>query len=204
MQAPGNVGLAIGVIRDGRIVYLKGYGLADREAGTPVTMQTVFNWASNAKPMTAVAAMQLVERKQLDLDADIRTYLPEFPEKAHVITMRHLLSHESGLPHYDDEKKGTVVPTTRPGGPPAFETLMQSLDRFNRSPLLFKPGEKFSYTSYGYILASAVIERAGKQDFVEQIQERIARPLGMTSLQLDVERTTQPDWAAVYEKNEKG
>src|SRR5436305_1742921 len=84
------VGVAVGVIRDGQIAYLKGYGMSDRERGTPVTTETVFNWASNSKPLAAVLAMKLVEKGELDLDADVRRYLPEFPSKGAVISTRQL------------------------------------------------------------------------------------------------------------------
>src|SRR5690606_17080463 len=76
------VGLAVGVITDGKVSYLKGYGLADREADVPVDPKaTLFRWASCSKSVTAIAALQLAERGLLDLDADVRTYAPEFPDK---------------------------------------------------------------------------------------------------------------------------
>src|SRR6478735_3965992 len=102
------IGMSVGVIKDGKIAYLKAYGLADREKQTPATTQTVFNWASNSKPLAAILAMQLVESKALDLDADVRTYVPEFPDKGVVITTRQLLCHQSGIPHYSN---GQVIPT---------------------------------------------------------------------------------------------
>src|SRR5262245_7703595 len=85
------VGVAVGLLHDGEIVYLKGYGLADREKRVPVDVETIFNWASNSKPLAAVAAMQLVEQGKLDLDADVRTYVPEFPAHETKITTRELL-----------------------------------------------------------------------------------------------------------------
>ena len=196
------VGAAVGVIRDGEVVYLKGYGQADRERKAPVTPQTVFNWASNSKPLAAVAAMQLVEKKLLDLDADVRKYVPEFPDPGAVITVRHLLCHQSGIPHYSN---GTVVPTSRryPTARP-FMDPVAALDRFNKSPLLFKPGEKVSYSSYAYILLSAVVQRAGKEPFAAQVEARIARPLGMKTLQLDVEAGNNRQWASGYAKKAEG
>jgi CubicO group peptidase (beta-lactamase class C family) len=206
MEEQGLVGVAVGLLHEGEIVYLKGYGLADREQRTPVTTSTVFNWASNSKPLCAVAALQLVEQGKLDLDADVRRYVPEFPDKGAKITLRRLLSHQSGLPHYD----GRVVvgpernPRRRPLTDPQY-----ALDMFSASPLEFAPGERTNYSSYGYILASAVVARAGDQSFDAQIQQRIARPLGMTSLMLD----TAPDapnasdsrhWAVGYEENDDG
>src|SRR5688572_9659046 len=102
MEKQRIVGLAVGVVQDGKIALLRSYGFADRESKSPVTNETVFNWASNSKPLAAVLAMQLVERIALNLDADIRTHVPEFPEKGSVITTRHLLCHQSGMPHYSN------------------------------------------------------------------------------------------------------
>lgn len=199
MEKQGVIGVAIGILRQGKIVYLKGYGLADREKQLPVTTESVFNWASNSKPLAAVAAMQLVERKQLELDADVRRYVPEFPEKGSPITPRHLLCHQSGIPHYTN---GKVIPTLRTyPQPKPFDDPLLALDRFNRSPLLFEPGTKTDYSSYAYILVSAMVQRAGQQPFDEQIRARIAKPLDLRSLQRDVETKDQPHWVIGYIKN---
>ena len=178
------VGLALGVIRDGKVVYAKGYGWADRERRVPVTTKTLFNWASCSKPLAGVVAMQLVEAHKLDLDADVRALVPEFPDKGVKITIRQLLDHQSGIPHYAN---GKIVPTVRtyPTADPFLDPVL-ALDKFNRSDLLFKPGEKSSYSSYAYVLLSAALQRAGKQPFDEQVRERIAAPLGMKSLRLDL------------------
>jgi CubicO group peptidase (beta-lactamase class C family) len=202
MEKQKLVGLSVGVLRDGRVVYLQGYGLADRENKVRVTPKTVFNWASNSKPLAAVLAMQLVETKLLDLDADVRKYVPEFPRKDSVVTVRHLLCHQSGIPHYAN---GKVVPTERTSATrlPFLDPVL-ALDRFNRSPLLFTPGDKVSYSSYAYILLSAVVQRAGKEPFADQVNARIARPLKMASLQLDLETAGQPNWAAGYVRGKDG
>lgn len=110
MRAQHAVGVAIGLIDDREVVYVKGYGLADREHRTATTRRTLFRWASVSKTLTAVRAMQLWEAGELDLDRDVRAYVPEFPDKGHVITVRQLLSHQSGLPHYDN---GEIIPTVR-------------------------------------------------------------------------------------------
>ncbi len=200
MARQGVVGVAVGVLRGGEIVDLRSYGLADREKNLPVTEETVFNWASNSKPLSAMAAMQLVAQGRLDLDADVRQYVPEFPAKAGVITMRHLLCHQSGIPHY-----GEVVPTRRdyPQAQPFLDPVL-ALDTFNLTPLTFAPGENELYSSYAYILASAVVQRAGGQPHHRQIEERIAKPLNLTSLQLDLEFQDQPHWAAGYVRDEAG
>ena len=94
------VGVAIGIIRNSKVVYTKGYGLANLRTRTPVTSDTIFNWASNSKPLIAIAAMQLVQDAQLDLDKTIGTYVPSLPDHLKRITTRQLLCHQSGIPHY--------------------------------------------------------------------------------------------------------
>ena len=131
------LGVAIGVIRDGRVVSLKGCGLADREERIPVTTKTVFNWASDSKPMAAVLAVQLAEKGELDLDADVRRYVPEFPTKGAVITAQQLLCHQSGIPHYANGKiaRGAAKPDRIPD---RLDPL-RSIDRFSGSPLIGPP-----------------------------------------------------------------
>ncbi|NLE36868.1 MAG: beta-lactamase family protein, partial [Pirellulaceae bacterium] len=183
MERQQAVGAAVGVVRDGRVVYLKGYGHADREAGVPVTEQTLFRWASISKTLTAVAAMQLVERGLLDLDADVRSHVPEFPDKGVVITPRQLLCHQGGIVHYSN---GRVIRTEREYDTPhPFEDVVTALDTFKESPLVAKPGERASYTTHGYILLSAVVERAGSETFADQVRRRIVEPLGLTTLRPD-------------------
>lgn len=197
MEAQALVGVAIGIIRDGRIVYIQAYGEADREKRTPYTAGTVTNWASNSKPLVAVLAMQLVEKGLLDLDADVREYVPEFPDKKAKITCRHILSHQSGIPHY---RNGRIVPTERKYSEAnPFMNPIHSLDKFNGSPLIFEPGEKVSYSSYAYILLSAVIQKSGRKPFREQVTERITNPLKLESFEWDTGdgKTT---WSTGYSK----
>jgi CubicO group peptidase (beta-lactamase class C family) len=196
MQKEQVVGMAIGIIEKGQLQYLKGYGLADREKNIPVTTDTMFRWASCTKPIAAIAALQLAEKGQLDLDADVRKYVPEFPDKGVVITAREILCHQSGIVHYSN---GKVIPTKRKYSTPhPFADPVVSLDHFKESPLLFKPGEKFSYSYYDYLLLSAVAERAGKQKFADQVAERIAKPLELTTLQPDYQWANIANRAAGY------
>jgi CubicO group peptidase (beta-lactamase class C family) len=201
MEKQQVVGVAIGVLQDREIVYLKGYGLADRERKLPVATKTVFNWASNSKPVLAMLIMMLFGQGQIDLDADVRTYVPEFPMKTGVIKVRHLLCHQSGLPHYG---KGVVGETKNYPQKLPFLGPVLALDRFSKSPLQFQPGEKVMYSSYAYVLLSAAAQKAGKQPIFEQVERKIARPLGMTSFQMDMPFARQPNWAAGYAKSKDG
>ena len=192
------VGAAVGVLVDNQIVYLKGYGLEDRENKIPVTRKTLFRWASISKPLTAIAALQLEKKGQLNLEADVRKYVPEFPEKNATITSRDLLCHQGGIVHYTN---GVVIAAQREYNTPhPFEDVVVGLDNFLESPLVNDPGEKYSYTTRGYMLLSAVVQRAGKQKYIDQVQARIARPLRMRTLQPDYQWMDIPHRAVGYRK----
>lgn len=198
MERQHAVGAAVGIIRDNRIVYLKGHGLADRSSGTPVATDSMFRWASISKPLTALRAMQLWEQGRLDLDADIRTYVPEFPDKGVKITMRQLLGHQGGIVHYSN---GPVIRTERSYEEEhPFESVIPALNAFRESPLVNAPGEKYAYSTHGYILASAVVERAGKERFADQVKREIAGPLGMKTVQPDHQWVDIPNRASGYRK----
>lgn len=194
------IGTAVGVVTDGQIVMLKGYGDADREAKAPVDpLKSSFRWASCSKPVTAIAALQLAEAKKLDLDADVRKYVPEFPDKGASITARQLLCHQGGIVHYTNGKvlkSKAEYASERP-----FDDVVTALDTFKESPLVNDPGEKYAYSTHGYILLSAVVQRAGKQRFQDQVRERIAGPLKMTTFRPDRQWETIPDRVAGYLRN---
>jgi serine beta-lactamase-like protein LACTB, mitochondrial len=201
MCEDGTVGLAVGIIRDGQIVYLKGYGQADRDAGVPVTTDTMFRWASISKPLTAIAALQLAEQEKLDLDADVRKYVPEFPDPGATITPRQLLCHQGGIVHY---RNGEVVGAAQQYTDPfPYRDVVVALDTFCHSPLVNPPGEKYSYTTHGFMLLSAVVQRAGDQPFDEQVRERICRPLGMSTLQPDYQWVDIPRRTRGYRRVEQ-
>ena len=202
MKAQKLVGLAIGVIENREIVHLQGYGYADLEAKTPVDpRKTMFRWASISKPLTAVAATQLWEVKKLDLDADVRELVPEFPDKGATITTRQLLGHFGGIVHY---KNGKVIKTKRKYDVehPHADVIL-ALDLFKESPLVSEPGKEINYTTHGYILASAVVQRAGGEPYHRQVRTRIAEPLGMKTLQPDYPWVDIPHRAVGYRKPKK-
>jgi len=196
LDAQRVTGVAVGYLRDGKVVYTAGYGFADREKRRQMTSKSVINWASNSKPLMAILALQLMEQGMLDLDTDIHNYLPDYPPTDGKITARLLLCHQSGVPHY---KNGKVVGSNR-----RFTERLPYLDpenslhMFDRSPLLFSPGARYSYSSYGYVLLSAVVQAAGKQPIERQLQTRVIEPLGLTSLELDLPDSKNGNWAAGY------
>ena len=200
MERQSAVGVAIGVVKDGEVILVKGYGLADREQAIPVTSETMFRWASISKPLTALVAGQLAAEGALDLDKDIRTYVPEFPLKdpEHPISTRQLLGHLGGIVHYTN---GPVIPTiTKYDSPHPYERVILALDTFKNSPLVAEPGAEFNYSTHGYILASAVVERVGGKPFHQLVLERISQPLGLNTLRPDYQWQEIPNRAVGYRK----
>ena len=196
MKKQDVVGVAIGLIDAEVVSYLNGYGFADREAKIPVTQDTMFRWASISKSVTAVAAMQLWESGQLNLDDDVRRYVPEFPRRRAPVTIEQLLSHQGGIVHYTN---GRIVRSRRlyhVPNPHGHVTL--ALNTLRESPLVNAPGQKYSYSTRGYILLSAAIERAGQQRFADQVEQRISRPLLLTTLQPDYQWRDIPNRTKGY------
>jgi CubicO group peptidase (beta-lactamase class C family) len=135
------------------------------------------------------------------LDADVRSYVPEFPQQKAIVTTRQLLCHQGGIRHYAN---GKIVPNERKYTETnPFESVILAIDEFKDSPLIAPPGERFAYSTHGYVLLSAVVERAGKQPFAAQISERICRPLGLESLRPDYQWSEIPHRALGYMKREK-
>ncbi|HWR50262.1 MAG TPA: serine hydrolase domain-containing protein [Bryobacteraceae bacterium] len=177
MAALGIPGLSVAVADDFSLVFSEGFGMADLEHSVPATRDTVYRLASISKPITAVAALQLVERGRLDLDAPVRTYVPGFPEKKWPVTVRHLLTHTAGIRHYGSPEE---VGSTR-----HYSDILEPLKIFESDPLLFEPGTKFSYTTYGYNLLGAAVEKAAGMPFMEYLKENVFGPAKMETARQD-------------------
>ena len=192
------VGIAAALLVDRKVDSFVHLGWQDREKKIPVTAKTRFRWASISKSVTAMRALQLVEEGKLELDRDVRRYVPEFPEKPQVLTTRQLLGHLGGIVHY---RNGRVIRTKRQYmREHPFADVVFALDTFKESPLVAPPGTRYSYTTHGYILAGAVVQKAGGKPFAEQVQKHIAKPLGMKSFEPDYQWRKLPDRAVGYRK----
>lgn len=196
LDAQHIVGLSAAFVLRGELADVRSFGWQDRARGVPATIRTSYRWASISKPLTAIAAMQLVELARLELDRDVRGYVPEFPEKPHTLTSRQLLCHQAGLVHYSN---GEVIRTVRDYDVPhPFEDRVLSLDMFKESPLIAEPGTRYSYSTPGFVLLGAVVERAGGEAYRRQVEKRILQPLGMTTMQPDFEWVDIPQRTAGY------
>jgi CubicO group peptidase (beta-lactamase class C family) len=170
-------GAAVLVLRDGEPLVRRGYGLADLEAGTPVTPDTNFRLASVSKQFTAAAIVLLAQDGKLSLDDPVRKWLPSLPDVAEPITLRHLLTHSAGLVDYED----LMAPDASDHG--ALEQIhdidvLHLLERESR--LYFAPGTGYRYSNGGYALLALVVGNASGRDFATFLRERIFQPLGMS------------------------
>lgn len=196
----GSPGCAVGVLLEGGIVYAKGYGLASLEHGVPITPETVFDLGSTSKQITAAAIGLLALDGRLSLDDDVRKTLPEVPDYGTVITIRHLLTHISGLRDYTDllfliGKREEDVTTKAD----AFVILAR------QRSLNFRPGAEYRYSNTGFFLASVIVERISGKTLREFARERIFQPLGMTRTQfLDDHTQVVPGRATGYAPRDGG
>ena len=164
---------AVLVAKGGTVVFEEDYGLADLETGRPNTPHTTFRLGSLSKPLTATAVLQLQEAGHLTLDDAVGAHLPEYPN-GRIITLRHLLTHTSGIPDYarfPDYPSYMNSPTTLSG----------LIDRFKNLPLMFPPGTQFGYSNSNYVLLTAIVEQVSGQDYGTYLQEHVFAPSLMDS-----------------------
>lgn len=185
-------GISIAIAQNGRIVYSKGFGYADLENKVPFTALTVSRIGSVSKTFTALAVMKLVEQGKINLDDEVQTYVPTFPKKNAPITIRQLLCHQSGIRHY----KGNEFSSNQ-----QFNDVESTLAIFKDDPLLHQPGEKFSYTTYGYSLLSRVVETASGESFPNYLQKHIIEPIELKHTYLDQPSRIIPLRARNYTKS---
>ena len=185
--------MTVAVMDHGQMVYSKAFGTADVENGLPATTGTLIRTGSIAKPISAAAAMTLVEAKKIDLDAPVQKYCPAFPEKQWPVTTREVLSHTSGIRHYKDGEVGSTK---------HFNSMSDGFSIVAAEPLLFEPGTKFSYSTYGYTVAGCVIEGASGQKFFDYVREHVLMPAGMTHTFVDNVFAIVPHRARGYQKIE--
>jgi CubicO group peptidase (beta-lactamase class C family) len=189
---PGEPGAAVFVSRAGAVILEKGYGLADTERKVPVTPEAVFRLASVTKAFTAAAVIQLVERGRIALDDPVTRILPAYPVSGRTITVRHLLSHTSGLADYLDRPNSMAWANN--------EYRVQDLiDAFKDRPASFAPGERNVYSNSNYVLLGAIIEKVSDLTFGRFVATSIFGPLGMKSTSCGGSLNNVPLLATAYE-----
>ena len=180
-------GISLGIVKDGKPLIVKGYGLANIEHQVPVKPETIFQSGSVGKQFTAMAVMLLVEEGKLALDEKISKYLGEVPPAWANITIRHLLTHTSGMTDYQDD----------------FDfrkdyTEDELLKRAKEVPTAFGPGEKWSYSNLGYMTLGVIISKVSGKFYGDFLKERVFEPLGMTTARIISEYDIVPNRAGGY------
>jgi CubicO group peptidase (beta-lactamase class C family) len=172
-------GCAVGVIHQGEFVHKAGYGLANMEHSIPITTQTVFRTGSVGKQFTAMAITLLAERGDLDLDADVHTYLPDLVDYGHEVTIRQMAHHIAGMGDYDHEVFRKPDGTEFRFGNEDFATNEEFFHMVSQAGLVQPPGKTFLYSNLGYFLLGKVVESVSRKSLRQFAAEEIFGPLGM-------------------------
>lgn len=182
-------GAGIAIVRDGEVLYVNGYGVRDVEFGITVTENTQFAIGSITKSFTALGIAQLVDAGLVDLDTPVIEYLPDFrvadEEATQTLTLRHFLSHSSGLPTHEDDFWYYERPTRQ-----------EIIDDMVNYELTAQPGEIFQYHNQNFVVAARVLEVVTGQTWEDYTREHIFAPLGMDTANFDInEMQALPDYA---------
>lgn len=190
---PDSPGCALAVIENGRIVYMRGYGMAKLDSKVPITPATVFDIGSMSRQFTAASVVLLAKNGKISLDDDIRKYFPEFPDYGNTITIRHLICHTSGIRDY-----AWLMLLARM----SFEGTNKD-DRQNilnliarQRHLYFVPGDDCYYSNSNYLLLGLIVERVTGMSLGESEEKRIFAPLGMRHTFLRKDRDALMEHAA--------
>lgn len=165
-------------MRDGKVALAKGYGLANVELSVPATKDTAYELLSVSKEFTAAAILLLVEEGKVSLDATVSKYLPDSPAAWKDVTVRHLLSHTSGITDYTDIR-------------PFFEMIRQDaspeelMKPVKERPLDFAPGTRWRYSNSNYFVLGMILEKVGGKKYADFLEERIFHPLGMMATRVN-------------------
>ena len=183
--------LTLAVMSADELIYSRAFGSADLENSVAAGPDTLIRTASIAKPITAVAAMTLVESGKLQLDAPVQTYCAPFPAKQWPITTRQLLSHTAGIRHYNP---GEMESTRH------YQWMSDGFAIFASDPLLFRPGTGYQYSTYGYTVVGCVIEGAAGTRFQDYVAQHVLTPAGMTHTYVDDVLDIVPHRARGYQR----
>ncbi|TMN88054.1 penicillin-binding protein [Pseudoalteromonas phenolica] len=207
-------GCSVGVIKDGKLIHKAGYGLANMELNVPLDGSHVHRIASVSKQFTGMAVILLADEGKIDLNADIRKYLPELRDYKESVTINAMLGHFSGMGDYDFvdaelDKDALKLKSTMGGefrlGKEDYLTIEEFYDYVKTVPLRNKPNEDFRYSNYAYFLLSMLVERVSGESLRDYSETRIFRPLGMSNTFFSDEPTEiVRNRADGYSKNNEG
>ncbi len=170
MQKRRIPGLQLAIVKNGEIIKTANYGLANVQDSIPVDSRTVFTINSITKAFTGIAIMQLVEAGKLNLSSPVSSYLNNLPESWKAVTIQQLLSHTSGIPDIVDEEEAVLI---------SAAGLEESWKQVQALPIVFKPGEKFSYNQTNYLLLGRIIDTLSGMPFTAFITKEQLIKAGM-------------------------
>jgi CubicO group peptidase (beta-lactamase class C family) len=182
---------AVLIVRDGKVLLRRGYGLANREHEVANTPETRFRLGSITKQFTAMAVLILQEQGKLDVREKVKKYLPDAPDAWNEVTVHHLLTHTSGIPNFTDFPE---YPKTMS----QHATAEEIVARFRDKPLEFKPGTRFKYSNSGYVLLGRLIEKVSGESYEGFLRRQIFTPLKMKDTGFDSPIPVIPHRAAGY------
>lgn len=183
------------VAEQGKVIFKKGYGMANMEWNIPNTPDTKFRLGSITKQFTSMLIMQLVEKGKIKLDGKVTDYVAEYPKATgDKVTIHHLLTHTSGIPSYTGFPGFFEKMSRDPYTPDAF------VKKFSDMPLEFEPGSTFSYDNSGYFLLGVIIEKVTGKSYADVLQENILKPLQLLNTGYDLADPIIPKRASGYEK----
>ncbi|MGH7455901.1 MAG: serine hydrolase domain-containing protein, partial [bacterium] len=192
-------GISVAVALKGEMIVSCGVGYAELDNSTPATGRTVHNIGSVSKTLAAVAVMQLVERGKVKLDDPIQKYVPYFPEKRWPITVRHILTHTSGIRHYKDGEFGPQQIKERMH----YNSLQEGIEIFKDDTLLFEPGKYWFYSSHAANLMQGIVETVTEMGFEEYLKKYVWEPAGMLSTAFDAPERIVHNRGRGYIRNEQ-
>ena len=190
---------AVLVAKNGKPIFTKAYGLANKNSNTPNRIDTKFDLGSMNKMFTAVAVAQLVERGKLSFSDTVGKVLPDYPNKevAEKVTIHHLLTHTSGMGNYFNEKFQANLKS--------LKTVNDYLPLFAGDPLAFAPGSKWQYSNSGFTVLGLIIEKVSGQSYYDYVKQHIFKPAGMTNTDSYERDNTVPGLAIGYMRmNDQG
>lgn len=186
-------GCSVLISKDGKVIYKKGFGLADLEMNVSNKPNTVFRLGSITKQFTAIAILQLVEKGKLSLQDSIQKFIPDFPSKGYKITIENLLTHTSGITEF------LILEHPDPFVLRTDFSPKKIIDFFKDEPLEFIPGSKWSYSNSGYIILGKIIELISEKTYKQYVEENLFKPSGMNSSYYGEYRAIIPNRAEGYE-----
>ncbi|WP_181373190.1 serine hydrolase [Massilia glaciei] len=194
---PRSPGAAVVVVKDGKVIFRKGYGMADLELKVPVRPEMVFRLASVTKQFTAVAVLMLAEEGKLALGDEIQRFIPDYPRGAAPVTIERMLNHTSGIPGFSEEylsKRDMRAEIT-----PA-----QMLEIIRQQPPEFVAGTKWAYSDGAYELLGMIIEKASGMSYADFVEQRMFKPLGMAHSYYDRSERVIEGRVKGYARTRKG